>query len=63
MFTILNVDPNEFFGLTGIGTLLTTEERDLVDFYRSLDKSWKENLLTFAEAMNKNAYKRKLLAA
>ena len=27
MFTILNVEPNEFFGLTGIGTLLTTEEQ------------------------------------
>ena len=63
MFTILNVEPNEFFGLTGIGTLLTTEERDLVDYYRSLDKSGKEDLLTFAEAMNKKAHKRKLLAA
>ena len=63
MFTILDVEPNEFFGFKGIGTLLTTEERDLVDYYRSLDKSGKEDLLTFAEAMNKKSHKRKLMTA
>ena len=37
MFSILDVEPNEFFGFSGIGTLLTTSERDLIDNYRSLD--------------------------
>ena len=34
MFTILNVEPNEFFGFSGIGTLLTTQEKTLIDNYR-----------------------------
>ena len=63
MFSILNVEPNEFFGFSGIGTLLTTSERDLVDNYRTLDDAGKEDVETFVEAMSKKAHKRKLLAA
>ena len=63
MFSILNVEPNEFFGITGIGTLLTTKERALIDDYRSLDKSGKEAVETFAEAMMQKAHIRKLRRA
>ena len=60
MFTILNVEPNEFFGISGIGTLLTTNERNLVDYYRSLDDAGKEDLETIAQTMSAKAYHRKL---
>ena len=63
MFSILNVEPNEFFGISGIGTLLTTKERALIDDYRTLDKSGKEAVETFAEAMTQKAYAHKLRRA
>ena len=63
MFTILDMEPNEFFGLEGIGTLLTTEEQKLVDYYRSLDSSGKEDLMTLAEVKGKKAHRRMLMAA
>lgn len=63
MFSILDVEPNEFFGFTGIGTLLTTQERELIDQYRTLDAAGKEDVETFVEAMSRKAHKRKLLAA
>ena len=59
MFTILNVEPNEFFGIGGIGTLMTTDERSLLDHFRQLDESGKEDLLTFAEVLSNKAYDRK----
>ena len=52
MFTILDVEPNEFFGIGGIGTLLTTNERNLVDYYRTLDDAGKEDLETIAQSMS-----------
>ena len=60
MFTILDVEPNEFFGIKGIGTLLTTKERTLIDDYRSLDASGKDAVETFAQAMTQKAHIRKL---
>ena len=60
MFTILDVEPNEFFGLSGIGTLLTNNERNLVDYYRMLDDAGKEDLETIAQSMSARAYHRKL---
>lgn len=63
MFTILNVEPNEFFGIKGIGTLLTTKEQTLINNYRELDRSGKEAVETFAEAMTQRAYARKLRRA
>ena len=63
MFTILNVEPNEFFGFSGIGTLLTTQERTLIDNYRMLDAAGKEDVETFAEAMSAKAHLRILRAA
>ena len=62
MFTILDVEPNEFFGLKGIGTLLTAGEKALVNNYRMLDKSGKEALETFADAMSKKAAIRQMVS-
>ena len=63
MFTILNVEPNEFFGFSGIGTLLTTQEQALIDNYRTLDAAGKEDVETFAEAMSSKAHLRILRSA
>lgn len=63
MFTILNVEPNEFFGFQGIGTLLTAQEQHLIDTYRALDDDGRENLITFADAMNDKSHLRKLRSA
>lgn len=63
MFTILNVEPNEFFGFKGIGTLLTTAERQIIDEYRMLDDAGREALETFSTAMCEKAQTRKLRAA
>ena len=60
MFSILNVEPNEFFGFTGIGTLLTTNERQIVDQYRTLDDAGKDAVETFVSAMHEKAHMRKL---
>lgn len=63
MFTILDVEPNEFFGIRGIGTLMTNKERDLLDSFRALDETGKEDLMTIAQAMGTKAYHRKLKTA
>lgn len=63
MFSILDVEPNEFFGFHGIGTLLTTEERNIIDGYRTLDDAGKEAVETFVCAMHEKAHMRKLKSA
>ena len=63
MFSILNVEPNEFFGIKGIGSILTSEEQELINNYRTLDDAGKEDAETFLKAMSEKAHKRKLLAA
>jgi repressor LexA len=60
MFSILNVEPNEFFGIKGIGTLLTDKEQTLINNYRALDEAGRETMETFANAMAEKAYIRKL---
>lgn len=63
LFEILNVEPNEFFGIKGIGTLLTADEESLISGYRSLDMSGKEDLQAFADIISKRSTLRKLRAA
>ena len=63
MFSILDVEPNEFFGIKGIGSILTPAEQQLVNDYRTLDDAGKEDAETFLKAMSEKAYRRKLLAA
>ena len=60
MFTILDVEPNEFFGIGGIGTLLTTNERALLGHYRALDAAGKEDLESIAETMVSRSEVRRL---
>lgn len=43
MFTLLDVEPNEFFGFKGVGTVLTEKERELLHNYRALDEAGKED--------------------
>ncbi|MCR4621530.1 MAG: XRE family transcriptional regulator [Clostridiales bacterium] len=63
MFTILNVEPNEFFGLSGIGALLNAREQTLIDHYRTLDDAGKEDIETFAEALGAKVRTRILRSA
>ena len=63
MFQILDVEPNEFFGLSGVGSVLTAGERRLLGDYRSLDSAGKEDLEAAASAMASRAWERKLAAA
>jgi len=63
MFTLLDVEPNEFFGLSGVGSLLTGPERRLLDYFRSLDAAGREDLLACAAAMGNSARLRRLRAA
>lgn len=60
MFTILDVEPNEFFGIKGIGKILTKQESSLVSNYRQLDQSGREAIDTFAQAMVDKMYIRTL---
>lgn len=34
LFEILDIEPNEFFGIKGIGRILTPDEKNLIDDYR-----------------------------
>ncbi len=63
MFTLLNVEPNEFFGIQGVGSLLTAREQALVASYRQLDEAGREDMEAFAEAMAGKARSRQLRAA
>ena len=60
MFRILDVEPNEFFGLSGVGASLTAGERRLLSDYRSLDDGGKEDLEALASALSGRAWVRKL---
>lgn len=63
MFRILDVEPNEFFGLSGVGSALTAGERRLLGDYRSLGSDGKEDLEAIAAGMAGRAWQRKLAAA
>lgn len=63
LFSIFDVEPNEFFGINGIGALLTTDERSLIDSYRVLDRRSKNDLKLFAESLASRAYQRRLYYA
>lgn len=63
MFTILDVEPNEFFGIGGVGSLLTLDERQLIDNYRALDDAGKEDLTTIAETLVDKSHVRVLKRA
>ena len=60
LFTILDIEPNEFFGIKGIGTILTDNERTLIKNYRLLDDTGKEDLEIYADAMSEKSHLRLL---
>ena len=60
MFSILDVEPNEFFGFKGVGSLLTPAESDLLDNYRDLDSRGKADLCAFAQVLAEKAHLRLL---
>ena len=60
MFALLDVEPNEFFGIRGIGTILTDRERQLLNHFRSLDEDGQEDLAAFAEVLSGKAHLRLL---
>lgn len=60
---LLDIPLYEFFGMEDRHSGLSEHEQRLLDFYRSLDDSGKEDLETFAEAMSGNVHKRKLRMA
>lgn len=60
MFSILNVDPNEFFGIKGVGGSLSEDERSLLDGYRLLDDVHKEDVRDFVDTLNSKSHIRLL---
>lgn len=60
MFSILNVSPNEFFGIKGVSSSLSDDERSLLDGYRLLDDIHKEDVIGFVETLNTKSHIRLL---
>ena len=60
MFTIFDVEPNEFFGIKGIGTILTEQEKGLLTNYRRLDKRGQRDLSAYASTMADRIHLQKL---
>ncbi|MBQ8073530.1 MAG: helix-turn-helix domain-containing protein [Clostridia bacterium] len=63
MFTLLDVEPNVFFGLRGVGGLLTDGEESLLSSYRALDAAGREDAQALLEAMRAQAWRRQLASA
>ena len=63
LFTVLDVEPNEFFGLGGVGTLLTAQEKELLRCFRALDEAGREDVLALAGAMGETVRRRALREA
>ena len=55
LFSILDVEPNEFFEIGGIGSVLTEDEEKLVKNYRTLDEVSKNNLVAISETLSEQS--------
>ena len=60
MFSILSVEPNEFFGIKGIGTFMDAKERSLLNVYRSLDQRGRMDLEAIADTLASQSWLRQL---
>lgn len=60
MFFILDAEPNDFFGIKGVGGLLSDRERSLISDYRSLDERGRQDLEMFAKTMSEKAHERSI---
>ena len=55
LFSILDVEPNEFFEIGGIGSVLTEDEKKLVKNYRTLDEVSKNNLVAISKTLSEQS--------
>lgn len=60
MFSVLNVDPNEFFGIRGVGAALTEQERSVVASYRAMDPRGREDFAALGRALAARCHARTL---
>lgn len=60
LFSIFDVEPNEFFGIKGVGSILTDSERSLIDCFRLLDDDGQDAVYTFTKAMTDRVWSKKL---
>ncbi len=63
MFSLLHVEPNEFFNFPSACSQLTASERDLLCNYRSLDDAGKEDAEAFLAVLSQKAAGRRLCSA
>lgn len=63
LFSLLGTEPNEFFGLKGIGGLLTPQEQRLVDLFRALDDAGRQDADALMEALASRVERRRILSA
>lgn len=60
MFSVLDVAPNDFFGIKGVGGSLTDSEKDIIDLFRSMDARGKEDYCAIGKAMAARCHTLKL---
>lgn len=60
IFALLDVDPNEFFGLEGVGHSFSEEEDRIISFFRAMDPPAKEDYAAVGEALAARSHDRKL---
>ena len=63
MFSVLDVAPNDFFGIKGVGSSLSDREEDLVAVFRSLDNRGQVDYLAVGNALAAQCHRRKLKEA
>ena len=63
MFSILDVDPNTFFGIRGVGYSLTEKERQIVDDYRAMEAGCREDFRAIGAALAERSRKIRLRKA
>ena len=54
MFTILDIEPNEFFGFESTGASLTDQEKNLISSYRATDKRGQEDISLLVSVLKKS---------
>lgn len=60
LFPVLNVDPNAFFGIRGVGESLTEKEKTIVDLFRTLDDRGQSDYMAIGKTMAHRCHMLKL---
>ena len=63
LFPVLNVDPNAFFGIRGVGESLTEKEKTIVDLFRTLDDRGQSDYMAIGKTMAHRCHMLKLREA